>query len=164
MRGAALESLAENLSDSVVAPLLWYVVAGLPGAALYRYANTADACWGYRTPRWEHAGRVAARFDDVMNLVPARITALLLTVPDGRLRGEAHRTASPNAGWPMAALALRLDVRLSKRDHYELNPTGAEPAPQDVTAALRVARRAGLLATALAAVGERLSHRPAGGR
>ena len=78
MRGAAIESLAENLSDSVVAPLLWYVVAGLPGAALYRFANTADACWGYRSPRWRYAGTVAARADDALNLVPARLTALLL--------------------------------------------------------------------------------------
>ena len=75
VRGAAIASLAENLSDSVVAPLVWYAAAGLPGAALHRYANTADACWGYRTPRWQHAGRVAARVDDLLNLVPARLTA-----------------------------------------------------------------------------------------
>ncbi len=166
VRAAAIESLAENLSDSVVAPLAWYVAAGLPGAALHRYANTADACWGYRTPRWEHAGRVAARVDDALNLVPARLTALLLARPvDGRrLREEAGRTTSPNAGWPMAALALRLGVSLSKRGHYELNAGGVAPGPDDVAAALRVARRTALLAAGLAAGADHLISRRRGGR
>lgn len=165
VRGAAIESLAENLSDSVVAPLVWYVVAGLPGAALHRYANTADACWGYRTPRWEHAGRVAARVDDGLNLVPARLTALLLARPSDltRLREQARRTSSPNAGWPMAAMALRLNVSLSKRGHYELNPRRPAPGPPHVTEALRLARRTTLLATALAAVAEHLIRRRRGG-
>ena len=164
VRGAAISSLAENLSDSVVAPLFWYAAGGLPAAALHRYANTADACWGYRTPRWEDAGRVAARADDVLNLVPARITALLLTRPDGRLRTQARRTSSPNAGWPMAAVALRLDLRLTKRDAYVLNPAGAEPGPSDVDAALHLAGRTVLLATGLAALAEHLVHRARGGR
>ncbi len=154
VRGAAVASLAENLSDSVVAPLVWYAAAGLPGAALHRYANTADACWGYRTPRWQHAGRVAARVDDLLNLVPARLTAALLARRSDlpRLRAEARRTSSPNAGWPMAAMALRLDVALGKRGQYALNAGGAAPGPDHVDAALQVARRTTLLATALAAV------------
>ncbi|WP_237725083.1 CobD/CbiB family cobalamin biosynthesis protein [Deinococcus alpinitundrae] len=81
--GAAIESLAENLSDSVVAPLLWFRVGGLPGAALYRYANTADAMWGYRTPQLEHAGKLAAHADDVLNLAPARLTALCTLLAAG---------------------------------------------------------------------------------
>jgi len=144
VRAAALESLAENLSDSVVAPLAWFAVGGLPAAALYRFANTADAMWGYRTPRWQHAGRVAARADDLLNLVPARLTALLIAgraVRVGRLRREAHQTPSPNAGWPMAALALRLDVRLDKAGSYALNPDGPAPTPTDTEAALRLVRR-----------------------
>lgn len=153
VRGAALGSLSENLSDSVVAPLFWYLAGGLPGAALYRFANTADACWGYRSPRWEHAGRVAARADDLLNLVPARLTAALLVGPARwrRLRREARRTSSPNSGWPMAALALRLDVRLTKRGHYALNPAAREPRAGDVAVGLRVAARAGVGA-ALAAI------------
>ena len=108
IRESSLESLAENLSDSVVAPLFWFAVFGLPGAAVYRFANTADAMWGYRG-RWEWAGKFAARADDVLNLVPARLTALALLL--GRssrwrhlraLPSEAARTPSPNSGWPMA--------------------------------------------------------------
>ena len=165
VRGAAVESLAENLSDSLVAPLFWYAVAGLPGAAVYRFANTADACWGYRTPRWLYAGRPAARADDVLNLVPARLTAALLLPGDWSvLRAEADRTPSPNAGWPMAAMALRLDLRLSKRDEYDLNPVGAPPGPSAVGAALREARRAAALAAAVAVAAEILTHRHRGAR
>jgi len=164
VRAAAIESLAENLSDSVVAPLAWYLAAGLPGAALHRFANTADACWGYRTPRWRYAGRVAARADDLLNLVPARLTAALLVgAPSragrGRLRREARRTDSPNAGWPMAALALRLDLRLAKPGHYVLHPAGAEPAPGDVHRAVRRVRTAVLAAAAAATVIDLIRHR-----
>jgi len=166
VRGAAVASLAENLSDSVVAPLFWYAAAGLPGAALHRYANTADACWGYRTPRWRHAGRVAARVDDLLNLGPARLTAALLARSAGRarLRAEARRTSSPNAGWPMAAMALGLDVALGKRGHYVLNAGGAAPGPDHVAAALRAARRTTQMATALAAVVDHLTRSTRGGR
>jgi adenosylcobinamide-phosphate synthase len=165
IRGAAVESLAENLSDSLVAPLFWYLLAGLPGAAVYRFANTADACWGYLTPRWRHAGRCAALADDVLNVVPARLTAALLLGSTHRgartgLRAEASKTRSPNAGWPMAAMALRLDLRLSKRDHYDLNPSGAPPGPRAVPAATRTARRTAAIVVALAVVGETCTHRP----
>jgi adenosylcobinamide-phosphate synthase len=154
VRAAALESLAENLSDSFVAPLCWYVLAGLPGAAAYRFVNTADATWGYRTPRWLHAGRVAARADDLANLLPARLTALLLLPRPGRwraLRGESLSGPGPNGGWPMAAIALWLDVRLSKRGHYVLHPAGADPTATDLERALAHTRRVALAATLLAA-------------
>ena len=155
VRAAAIESLAENMSDSVVAPLLWFAIGGLPAAAIYRFANTADACWGYRTPQWLHAGRVAARADDVLNLLPARLTAVLLadwTVPRTKLRLEARKTTSPNAGWPMTALALRFGVRLDKPGSYTLNPGGRAPGPGDTEAALRLARRRGWLMIGLAAM------------
>jgi adenosylcobinamide-phosphate synthase len=146
IRESALESLAENLSDSVVAPLFWFALLGLPGAAVYRFANTADAMWGYRG-QWEWAGKFAARVDDVLNLVPARLTAvaLLLTcpgVPRGwrALRLEASRTQSPNSGWPMGALALTLGVRLRKPGVYTLNERGREPSSQDVVIAIRHSR------------------------
>ena len=166
VRGAAIESLAENLSDAVVAPLIWYLVVGLPGAALYRFANTADACWGYRNRRWQYAGRVAARADDALNLVPARLTAILLFGGSdwSRLRGEARRTDSPNAGWPMAALALRLGLRLTKPGHYVLNPTGADPVAGDVEDAVRVVRNTVRVVVAAGAAAEYLLHRNQGVR
>lgn len=161
VREAALESLSENLSDSVVAPLFWYVVAGLPGAAVYRFSNTADACWGYRTPRWEHAGKVAARADDVLNLLPARLTAALL-LPDPRrwrdLRHQAARTPSPNSGWPMAALALAGDLRLRKRGSWVLHDTGATPGPTHLRDALRRVRRTALAAAVAGALAARAVH------
>ncbi|TDC47358.1 cobalamin biosynthesis protein CobD [Jiangella ureilytica] len=155
VRQAAVESLGENLSDSVVAPLFWYAVGGLPAAALYRFANTADAVWGYRTPRWEHAGKVAARADDLLNLLPARLTGVLLAgggVSWNRLRAEAALTPSPNAGWPMAALALRLGVRLAKPGVYALGEPGRAVGAADTRAALRLARNRGWAVAAAAAV------------
>ncbi len=138
VRESAIESLAENLNDSVVAPLFWFALLGLPGAALYRFANTADAMWGYRGvyrgQRWEWAGKWAARVDDALSWLPARLTAaLLLLAAGGRglrlagaLRQEASKTPSPNSGWPMAAMALVLGVTLRKPLVYGLNPNGRE--------------------------------------
>lgn len=166
VREAALSTLAENLNDSVVAPLFWFALAGLPGAALYRWANTADAMWGYRGVRgghdWTWAGRWAARADDALSWLPARLTAALLLVASGRglpwraLRAQARRTPSPNGGWPMGALALRLGVRLVKPGVYALNETQRLPVPGDTTRALAWCGRAvvvggAVLAAALAA-------------
>src|SRR6218665_4070620 len=115
VRESAIESLAENLNDSVVAPLFWFALGGLAGAALYRFANTADAMWGYRG-RYEWAGKWAARIDDLLSWVPARITALLLCLaarrvpPLATMRREAAVTPSPNGGWPMGTMALLLNV------------------------------------------------------
>jgi adenosylcobinamide-phosphate synthase len=128
---AAIESLAENLSDSLVAPLLVGLLGGLPGLAIYRFSNTADAMWGYRDARREYLGKPAARVDDALNLLPARLTAALLALAaqltNGRgrvawwvARRDHGRTASPNAGWPMAAIAGALDTTLTKREHYVL--------------------------------------------
>lgn len=162
VRESAIESLAENLNDSVVAPVFWFVVLGLPGAALYRFANTADAMWGYRGERdgrqWEWAGKWAARADDVLSWVPARITALLIAVahrglPWRPLRAEAARTASPNSGWPMAAMALALRVRLGKPGVYVLNGAARPPLAADGAQARRIAARAvGWLLAAATAV------------
>ncbi len=148
VRESAIESLAENLNDSVVAPLFWFVVAGLPGAALYRFANTADAMWGYRD-RYEWAGKFAARADDVLSWLPARLTALLLWPALQHwplLRIEAARTPSPNGGWPMGAMALRLGVRLRKPGVYALNGQSPSPSAADTAKALRIASRAAWLA------------------
>lgn len=148
---AAIESLAENLSDSLTAPALAYLLGGLPGLAVYRLVNTADAMWGYRNAHYEHLGKVAARTDDALNLLPARLTALLLVLAAQLVNGrgaaawrgawrDAHRTASPNAGWPMAAMAGALDTTLTKRDHYTLGD-GARPPDAALIAEARTIAR-----------------------
>ncbi len=159
VRESAIESLAENLNDSLVAPLFWFVLLGLPGAALFRLANTADAMWGYRGVRggrdWTWAGKWAARADDALAWLPARLTALLIGAL-GALRGwrrlppEARRTPSPNGGWPMAAMALALDVRLGKPGVYALHPAGRAPGPLDTLRACAIGSRTALAATLLA--------------
>nr|WP_315427550.1 adenosylcobinamide-phosphate synthase CbiB [uncultured Albidiferax sp.] len=163
VRESAIESLAENLNDSVVAPIFWFVLFGLPGAALYRFANTADAMWGYRGVRngqvWEWAGKWAAWADDVLSWLPARITAVLLLAVAGSgrrkrikaLLREARLTPSPNSGWPMAAMALVLNVRLGKPGVYTLNRDGRVPEAVDTAQAIRYARNT-LLALILAAL------------
>ncbi len=134
LAAGATESIAENASDSIVAPLFWYAVAGLPGVLFYRAANTMDAMIGYHG-KYEWLGKAAARLDDLLNLVPARLTALLL-LAGGALAGadvrggwrvmrrDAGKTESPNAGWPMAAAAGLLGVVLEKPGHYRLGDGG----------------------------------------
>jgi adenosylcobinamide-phosphate synthase len=165
VRESSLESLAENLSDSVVAPLFWFVLFGLPGAAVYRFANTADAMWGYRG-RWEWAGKFAARADDVLNLIPARVTAvgLLLVGPHRiallrRLPEEAARTPSPNSGWPMSAMALSLNVHLRKPQVYILNEGGSPPTAANVLTALRRAELTAWIVAGILAIGMQLAPR-----
>ena len=148
LASAAIESLAENLSDSVVAPGLFYLIGGLPGAYAYRAANTLDAMIGYHGD-YEQLGKVAARVDDLLNLVPARLSALLLLGAAGfglgngawawrTLWRDHGQTASPNAGWPMSAAAGALGRRLEKIDHYILGAEFAEPGAGDVERAARL--------------------------
>lgn len=160
VRESAIESLAENLNDSLVAPLFWFVLLGLPGAAVYRFANTADAMWGYRGERngrdWTWFGKWAARADDVLSWLPARLTALLLALagrqwPCG-LALEARRTPSPNSGWPMAAMALLLGVRLAKPGVYALNAQGRLAAAQDTRHAAQLGGRAALASAVCASL------------
>ncbi len=159
VRESAIETLAENLNDSVVAPIFWFALLGLPGAALFRFANTADAMWGYpgnyQGRNWQWAGKWAARADDVLAWLPARLTALLLTLAAGglswaRLTTEARRTPSPNSGWPMAAMALALDVCLAKPGGYVLHAQGRSAADLDMPRAMGLAQRAVLLMLCLA--------------
>jgi adenosylcobinamide-phosphate synthase len=151
VRESAIESLAENLNDSVVAPIFWFVLLGLPGAAIYRFANTADAMWGYRGTyrgkNWEWAGKWAARADDILSWGPARLTALLLALAAKGLQlktlhEEARKTPSPNSGWPMAAMALALGISLGKPGVYTLNPQGRPPEASDTALAQSLASRA----------------------
>jgi adenosylcobinamide-phosphate synthase len=153
---AAIESLAENLVDSWVAPLLAYACFGLGGGYAYRAANTADAMWGYRTPEHEHLGKAAARLDDVLNLLPARLAALLLMCVGDRRRAsvdvwqrDAGRTPSPNAGQSMGAVAGQLGVRLEKRDTYVLNAAARDPVAEDVARARRLVLAAMFASAAL---------------
>ena len=156
---AAVESLAENASDSIVAPLFFFAIAGVPGAIAYRAVNTLDATIGYRGPL-EWLGKAAARLDDVANLVPARVTALLLSLAAPVGGGSTRRalavwvrdrklTESPNAGHPMAAMAGALAVELEKRSHYRLGAGLSPPSARDIGRAIRVVLGATALAAAL---------------
>ncbi len=152
VRESAIESLAENFNDSVVAPIFWFVLLGLPGAALYRFANTADAMWGYPEQRagryWQWAGKWAARADDVLSWIPARLTAglILLLAPRawshiGDVVKDSNLTPSPNSGWPMAAMACVLRVQLGKPAVYVLNAKALPPQLSDTHAAVSTVRK-----------------------
>ncbi len=146
---AAIESAAENLSDGVVAPIFWYLVAGLPGLVVYKLVNTADSMIGHMTLRYREFGWAAARLDDVLNLVPARLTALLIALTHGwvdpaPILRDAPKHRSPNAGWPESALAPVLNVALSgprsyhgaRKDYPWVWPEGRrDPGPDDIDAA-----------------------------
>ena len=167
MARAATESLAENASDGVVAPLFWGMIFGLPGIAAYKAINTLDSMIGYKTPRHLAFGWAAARLDDVVNYLPARLTGGLIAC-SSKARGTAFRTMrrdahghrSPNAGWPEAAMAGALGVRLSGPRTYAegmsddpfLNPVGGDPRPEDIYLALRLFRRSVLLTAGLLGV------------
>ncbi len=167
---AALESLSENASDGVVAPLFWGTIAGPPWIVAYKAITMMDSMIGHRTARYEDFGKVAARLDDLVNLVPARLTGQMIALASGRpgasLRSmlrDARRHRSPNAGWPEAAMAGALGVRLSGPRIYDgrvaeepwLNAGAPDPAPADLARGLALYVRAmalcgaGLLALAL---------------
>jgi len=143
LAAATIESLAENTSDSIVAPLLYYALAGLPGLWVYRFINTCDAMLGYRDAEREWLGKAAARLDDLVNLIPSRLTAGLMLLV-GLVRRQASRqalrvwwrdcraTASPNAGHPMSAAAGLLGVELEKVGHYKLGRGQRLPGASDI--------------------------------
>ncbi len=166
---AVVESVAENTSDAAVAPLLWAAAAGLPGLAAYRAVNTLDAMVGYRSARYRRFGWAAARLDDVANWAPARLSAVLAAAcapaaagSSGRAlraaRRDAGRHPSPNAGWPEAAFAGALGLRLGGINAYEgvaeRRPElghGRPPEPRDIRRAGRLSRAVTITAAALAA-------------
>lgn len=153
---AAIESAAENLSDGVIAPAFWFLIGGLPALMLYKITNTADSMIGHRTPRHEEFGWAAARFDDLLNLAPARLTALLIALTHGwfdarPILRDAPLHRSPNAGWPEAAMAVILDTALSgprayhgeMRDFPWVWPEGRrDPGPTTIDAACAALWRA----------------------
>ena len=148
MAAGAIESVAENITDSIVGPLLAFALFGLPGAVAYRAINTLDSMVGYHG-RYEYLGKASARLDDLVNLIPARFTAGLLWLATAALPGMssaqswrimlAHRgrTESPNAGWTMAAMAGGLRVTLEKVGHYRLGDPAPEPEPSHISGAVR---------------------------
>ncbi|WP_415233475.1 adenosylcobinamide-phosphate synthase CbiB [Pseudorhodobacter sp.] len=160
---AALESLAENTSDGIVAPLFWGVLFGLPGIAAYKAINTLDSMIGHRSPRFEAFGWAAARLDDLVNLPASRLTGVMFAVVSGRpkqaiatMLRDAPRHRSPNAGWPEAAMAAGLQVRLSGPRVYAnhiadepwVNGGAADPLAADLQHGLALYRRALVLGIA----------------
>jgi adenosylcobinamide-phosphate synthase len=168
---AAIESLSENFSDGIVAPAFWIGLGGLPGGALYKAINTADSMIGHRTPRHEAYGWASARLDDLVNLPASRLTALLIVAAAAlhagaspgnawrAVRRDARRHRSPNAGWPEAAMAGALGLRLAGPRTYGatrvedgwMGDGRAEATPDDVERALALYRTACLLLFGLAA-------------
>jgi len=139
---AVIQSVAENTSDGIIAPLVWYTLGGLPLALVYRYVNTGDAMLGYRDVEREWLGKPFARTDDALNLIPARLTALLFLL--FRLSAwriwqrDKHITASPNAGHPMSAMAGVLDVEMEKVNHYTLNAGASSPTVDHIQQSRRL--------------------------
>ncbi|MFW2588083.1 adenosylcobinamide-phosphate synthase CbiB [Sagittula sp. SSi028] len=152
---AGIESLSENASDGVIAPLFWGLIAGLPGIVIYKAINTMDSMIGHRSDRYEAFGKAAARIDDVANLLPARLTGGLIALWGGRpawrvMWRDAGQHRSPNAGWPEGAMAGAIGVRLSGPRVYEthvaqepwLNAEGGDADGAAMVAALAMFRRA----------------------
>lgn len=170
---AAIESLAENFSDGIVAPAFWIGAGGLTGGALYKAINTADSMIGHRTPRYEAFGWASARLDDLVNLPASRLTALLLIAAAAlsrdvsaagawrAIRRDAGRHRSPNAGWPEAAMAGALGLRLAGPRIYGdtrvedawMGDGRAEANPDDIVRALKLYRTACALQFTLVAAG-----------
>lgn len=163
---ASLESLAENASDGVIAPVFWGAIFGLPGITAYKAINTLDSMIGHRTERHEAFGGFAAQLDDLVNLIPARLTGFLFVTASFSAQAfktmlrDANRHRSPNAGWPEAAMAGGLNIRLSGPRQYGndvsrepwLNEGARDPGAQDVTAGLKLYWRALAIAAAILAL------------
>ncbi len=170
---AAIESLAENFSDGVVAPAFWYALFGLPGILAYKTVNTLDSMIGHKTPRYLHFGMVAARLDDAANLIPARLAGLLIALGDGARAGaalasmfrDARKHRSPNAGWPEAAMAGALGLKLAGPRRYKeetvdapfIGPGTPDATAADIRRALKVYLAACALLFAAAALGALLA-------
>ena len=163
VRTAALETLAENLSDGVIAPLFWLAILGVPGMMAYKMVNTLDSMIGYRTERYKDFGCWAARIDDIANYIPARLTALLMVLPHAMVSGQwsmvtfvrhyGRHHASPNSGYPEAALAGILDCRFGGPHYYfgelfdkpYIGENNRELTTDDMKKAVRVNRTAEVL-------------------
>ena len=166
VRTAALETLAENLSDGVIAPLFWFALLGTPGMLAYKMVNTLDSMIGYRTERYKDFGCWAARIDDIANFIPARLTALLMVIASGKLSllefvwRNGRRHASPNSGYPEAALAGALNCRFGGPHYYfgelfdkpYIGENDRDLTTQDMHTAVYINRTAELLMLVLTSV------------
>ncbi|WP_147110664.1 adenosylcobinamide-phosphate synthase CbiB [Tateyamaria sp. syn59] len=166
---AGIESLSENFSDGVIAPAFWFLIGGLPGILIYKVVNTADSMIGYLTPRHAEFGWAAARLDDLLNWVPARLTGGLIALAGeatahwAAIRADAALHRSPNAGWPEAAMARALNIALAGPRSYHgrmedlawVNPDGRRTlGPADIDAAVRIVWKSwGLALAAIIFVG-----------
>jgi adenosylcobinamide-phosphate synthase len=175
VRTAALETLAENLSDGVIAPLFWLAVLGVPGMLAYKMVNTLDSMIGYKTERYKDFGCWAAHIDDIANYIPARLTALLMAMPHAILnfkfsifnfvRKNGRRHASPNSGYPEAALAGILDCHFGGPHYYFgelfdkpfIGENERELTTEDMKKAVRVNRTAEILMIILIEIGYAIS-------
>ncbi len=165
----AIETLSESTSDGVVAPVFWLLVLGMPGLLLYKAVNTMDSMVGHRNPRYEYFGKFAARLDDVLNWIPARLTALMYWVASfsarpsqlGQIAFDARQHASPNAGWPEAVLARLLNISLGGRRSYQgvvfeaavFNAGAVRPGQNDLAAAVQLYWRVIVLLVVVIAAG-----------
>ena len=164
---SAIESAAENFSDGVIAPAFWFLIFGLPGIMAYKIINTADSMIGYRNERYEDFGWAAARLDDIVNWVPARITGALICLAHwskagwDTMQADAHHHRSPNAGWPEAAMAGVLGIAISGPRSYNgtmttlpwVNGASRKPlSPMDIEAAVRVLWQSWYVAIAILAI------------
>lgn len=161
---AAIESLAESFNDGVVAPIFWFVIGGLPGLFIYKAVNTADSMIGHREARWRAFGWASARFDDLLNLIPARLAGVLIVMSGGggwrMMLRDAGKHASPNSGWPEAAMAGALSVKLGGPAWYDgavsvrpIMGEGRPPQVADLDRALRIYLLAGGIVWLMLAVG-----------
>ena len=147
LASGAVESVAEGICNSVVAPLFYFLLLGVPGALGYRVVNTLDSMVGYHG-KYEYLGKFAARLDDVLNFIPARLAALMIIIASVLKKGfckawntafkEHGKTASPNAGWPIAAMAGALGVRLEKEGHYALGENNPRPVRESIGRAVKM--------------------------
>jgi adenosylcobinamide-phosphate synthase len=163
LASAAVESVAEGTCDSVVAPMFYFLFLGVPGAIGYRAINTLDAMIGYHG-KYEYLGKFAARLDDILNYIPARLAALVLVLAATfqksgwdswqTAREEHRRTESPNAGWPIAAMAGALGARLEKVGHYVFYESGAAPTTVTIESAVKIFTLAAFIWVLLCLLGE----------
>ncbi|MDF1558219.1 MAG: cobalamin biosynthesis protein [ANME-2 cluster archaeon] len=157
---AVVESISENFVDGILSPLLFYLILGLPGALVYKAVNTLDSMVGYRNREFIELGRFSARLDDILNWIPARLSLLFIAAaalfagsPANAVKicvRDRNRTPSPNSGWPMAAAAGALGVRLEKQGHYILGEVFRQPEAADIERGARLVGTAALMLFACA--------------
>ncbi len=156
---AVIESVSENYVDSILTPMFYFVLFGLPGALAYKAVNTLDSMIGYKKPPYQQLGFVPARVDDFLNYVPARISALIIALvshnPATTLRcalKEHIKTPSPNSGWPISATACALGITLEKPGTYILNNEAATPEPEHITRAITLIKKAAVVSIVAVAI------------